>query len=278
MRAVPAILMLVSLLLLAPLPALAANPTPMAFNGQASANVRGPVQFLAMDGPGHWAAVAVGDAPLSVSLTEDQDLFVYNLNSQTRAWEARDDDALNEGGRLVAVANGTSGNPGDWLVLVNNTVSPVLTAYRTSGFGGGVLGRMVWQHFPPTGSINAVDISADSSLIGLATGEPAQNKTYTLLRNRFEQGPPRELFRFQIDGTATNVTRFTSVALSINSTVPTFPANRSVYSVVGAETLSTNLVRGAVYVFETTFNTPDLDRPGCPLSREGDARCRCRCR
>lgn len=238
----------------------AVPPQPLGFNNSASADVRGPVQGVAVDGRGNLGAVAVGDLPQDLF---DLDLYAFNLQGfGSRAWEASDDDLLREGGRLVAVANGTSGQAGEWVLLVNNTAPNILTAYQGSGFGRGGLGKPAWQHPGDSGTIADLDMGADGRLIALATGAVAQNKSYMLLQNRFLQDQPRVLYRASSNATAyPEVTRFTSVALSVNSTIPTAPdTHRRAYAVVGAETLSQGLIKGAVYVFQTVFS-PLVESP-----------------
>lgn len=266
MRAALALVSLLSIGLLAPA-ALAAPPQDMIFNGKPIADVRGPVRGVGMDGPGRWGGVAVADAGLT--LPEDQDLHVYGLPSGS-PWQALDEDLVNEGAKMVVVANGTDGQEGAWLVLVNNSVPSVLTVYRTSGFGiGGSPGKMAWQVNPETGPINGADISNRGDLVAIASGprptDPSTsplNKSVILYRNRFPSQPPLQLFRASGNNTQyADVVRFTDIALSRNSTVPPSPdSNRALYTVVGAETATTGGVQGRLYVFETVFS-PLLDSP-----------------
>lgn len=264
MHAARAPILLVLAFLLAP-SVLAAAPDAMLFNGAASADVRGAVNALSMDGGGKWGAVAVADAPVNPLALEDRELFVYNLKTQNRAWDAKDNDAVNEGARLVAVANGTSPDQGgDWVLLVNNTVPSILTVYRSTGIGrGGQQSELLYQYEPRSGPINALGLSADGSVFALATGDAANNKSIILLRNKGDVQAPVQLFRFELQASQTNVTAFTSVAVNQNATVPDIAsASRSIYTVVGAQTVSTsNVVEGYVSVFETNFGTGDPDNP-----------------
>ncbi|HEV8359465.1 MAG TPA: hypothetical protein VGR28_03315, partial [Candidatus Thermoplasmatota archaeon] len=245
---------------------LAATPQKMLFNDAASADVKGQVLSLSMDGGGRWGAVAVSDAPpLSSGLTlEDKELFAYNLATQTQAWQARDRDTVHEGARLVAVANGTSASQGgDWLVMVNNSVPDVLTAYRSNGQSSRGQDEAVWQFAPFAGTIYGLDINADSRVVAFASGGAGMNKTFAVLQNRFESQGPLTLFRSQLPETATNVTRYSSIAVATNSTVPDIvTANRGILVVVGAETVSAEgFIQGQVEVWDINFGGSDIEHP-----------------
>jgi hypothetical protein len=272
----PLVALLFTVFLAAP-GVLGAAPDAMLFNGQASSDVKGPVRALAMDGGGKWGAVGVGDAPLAPGslVLDDKELFVYNLRTENRAWEANDNDPVNEGARLVAVANGTgAAQGGDWLMLVNNTVPSVLTAYRTSGTGGVKQNDLVFQVNPRSGPINGLSLSADSSVFALATGDAANNKSVILTRSFFGTQPPRELFREQLGPNQANVTSFTSIAVNGNATVPdSATSTRNFYTVVGAQTVGTNnLVEGYVAVYQTNFeNGVDTPRTTKVFQRDTSA-------
>jgi hypothetical protein len=262
-RAVTAVLVLLLLPAILP-PAEAAPPQAMIFNGQPSADVKGPVRAVSVDGPGRWGMVAVGDEPTNL---QDPDLVAYNLAGQSKGWEAADLDLVNEGAKLVALANGTQGGDGQWVVLVNNTVPSILSIFQANGFGpGGSLGRVAWQVNPDSGPINDVDINNVGDLVAVATGGAAQNKTILLVRNKFINEAPRVLYRANPSGSDFNdVVQFNAVALSGNTSVP-FGADstRAAYMVVGARTTTTTGIGGSVYLFETAFNSG----PDTPTTRQ----------
>lgn len=272
MRALPAILALLLLPALLP-PAEAAPPQAMTLNGQPSADVKGPVRAVSVDGPGRWAAVAAGDDPAAVA-SQDLDLTLYNLLSQSKGWEAADLDLLSEGAKLAVIANGTQGSEGQWLAVVNGSASPttnLVSIYQANGFGpGGNPGRAFWQ-FDPTGPVNDLAISGRGDILGIATGTAAQNKSIILLRNRFTLQEPKVMFRASPTNTEyTDVVQFNTVALSHNSTVPgTATSQAAAYMVVGAQTTTTNGVGGAVYLFEVTF-AAGPDSPSTQLVQRFD--------
>lgn len=240
----------------------AAPPQAMSLNGQPTADTKGAIRAIAMDGPGRWGMAAVADEPTNLN---DVDLIGYNLAAQSKGWEAFDGDGiLNEGARLLAVANGTNGGEGQWLVIVNQSaagaISSTLTIYQTNGAGpGGNPGRPMWQ-YNANGPINAIDINAAGSTVGIVTGAAAQNKSIIILRNRFFASGPTELFRASpTSSDYQDVVQFNDIAVSANTTIPSGnDPTRATYFIVGARTTTTTGIGGAAYVFETSFGSgPD---------------------
>jgi hypothetical protein len=271
MRRFPALLAVLTLLTVLAPAADAASPTPMPFNGQPSSDTRGPVTSVSVDGPGRFGAASVGDA--GVVLPDEPDLSVFNLQSGSKAWDALDRDLVNEGGKLAKVANGTGGQ-GDWLVLVNasagNAVSNPVTVYQTGGGCSPCDAR--WQFNATNGVVSDVDITANGQLIAVVTGTgAAQNNSFILLRNDPSRTPnPFVLYRVDAlsnpNGDLASVSRFTSVAVSVNSSIPgAADVNRGVVAIVGAETTGTGGVQGAIFVFQILFSSSDLDHPPSQL-------------
>ncbi|MCA1812518.1 MAG: hypothetical protein LC624_01030, partial [Halobacteriales archaeon] len=172
---------------------LAAAPNPLGFNGS---DLRTQVTAASMDGSGSFGAVAMVDAPTAIPPAGDTSVWSLR-GSGGKAWDAIDDDLLNEGAKLVKVANGTtSGSGGDWVITANRTQTnlDVLSGYRTAG--GCNLCRVSWIYNQTNGQINGLDINVDGRLIAIASGtSAAQNASYILLKNEFTSVPPKVLYR-----------------------------------------------------------------------------------